>query len=897
MKQLEAQHAYEQALDYSEQILATMKRQRVPHEEIVRFLVDTLHRTNQYANDLLKENQAETSVRLLLRAEKLLLQHEGSDLAGSLNLTYNNLACVYKHAGELELALNYLETAIRVANKYGDKSSLAMTFLNESAILSELGEHVRALDCASKAAGQCQNDLIRVDLRSKSEPSNKKLVQERCEKWSLLSIAFYNIGIQTEFLEGKAAALKLYNKALSAIANSPNADPNLRKAFASARDKAAQQTEEPKKPASPRPKHDKIRVLAAPNRPKARPGKKPTNTQGSPMRAGTAKKARRSSCERGSPVLKMAWLAGRDARSPKSSLFARAFSSQGQSNDEKKETQLAGEIEELKKELRDELRRDPLEETGNAYERLTKVEELRGKLPRTRQEKKKAPAVEKDEVLSARANNKHVPVLEVPSLILGSNKSAQASLSVSNLGKEVNPFIDSDRADYNANENEIESFAAGEGSVKNSNNPFFDGVPDIHRGDNKKEGDGTAGVSNDGESMFTDNKTAGWLVGYHGASKRPDPVASAALLSVPTVTPSENDISSLTDLGQRKVPVQQSAGNILSSMNKAQQQMSAQTKRQVPRLDEAVIIGGPGDISGLSVTPRDVAVSSAKSSGRRPDLSATKAAEKIQRRFRGHVARRLFEIMRVGRVSNWRMVHRGLYRRQEKGPVVMAIHLNSVERLAKITLYDLATHRVVFKLCSEVDLSRSIGPGLIRKYWEDVVQNSSGSIEEDCGRFFKLAKQQRQEEEKQAQMQAQASGRNADELLLLKPQAAEEGGASPAAEGARASTACASLDLASTPSNKAVDESIVLRPLCDRERDNEEDSVVDSEQEESSGIMGMKHRERVEFKVRKLEKMRNRANVGDDTVSIHPLLYSEKSSDSAKDSLQDSEVFPLSSQI
>ena len=208
-----------------------MKRQKVQNEELMKFINETTYKINQYANELLKEEKTTASIRLLQRVEKLFLQYESPSLADIANLTYNNLACGYKKAGNLRLALRCLETAISYCEKFKEESNIVTTYLNACAILNELGEHKEAKERANKAATLCQSEII----KAKAEPD---LRQYAAEKWSLLAIAFYNLGIQEEFLSGQEAALKWYRKAIDAIGNNPNADPDLKTAFEHAKQAA-----------------------------------------------------------------------------------------------------------------------------------------------------------------------------------------------------------------------------------------------------------------------------------------------------------------------------------------------------------------------------------------------------------------------------------------------------------------------------------------------------------------------------------------------------------------------------------------------------------------------------------------------------------------------------------
>lgn len=73
-------------------------------------------------------------------------------------VTYNNLACIYKQANDLQLALFYISKAQKQADylcleNEGSKLLKVVTdcSLNLCAILSAMGEHYRALRAARRA--------------------------------------------------------------------------------------------------------------------------------------------------------------------------------------------------------------------------------------------------------------------------------------------------------------------------------------------------------------------------------------------------------------------------------------------------------------------------------------------------------------------------------------------------------------------------------------------------------------------------------------------------------------------------------------------------------------------------------------------------------------------------
>lgn len=82
------------------------------------------------------------------------LRAEGNDplLMKLLSVTLNNLACYNKREGRFQISLRYLARVLQI-EKYAldDNRALASTYLNVSAILSNLKKHKDALKFARRA--------------------------------------------------------------------------------------------------------------------------------------------------------------------------------------------------------------------------------------------------------------------------------------------------------------------------------------------------------------------------------------------------------------------------------------------------------------------------------------------------------------------------------------------------------------------------------------------------------------------------------------------------------------------------------------------------------------------------------------------------------------------------
>jgi tetratricopeptide (TPR) repeat protein len=137
----------------------------------------------------------------LLRKAEVLSQYDLTQRASTLG----NFGCYFRRRGKLLMALESLEEAAGIENqlqldgKAPEKA--ADTRLNLCAVLSQLGRHGEALEHAQSALIQLQEELLPIP-ESESE--------QRLDRISVLCIAYYNAGVEQEFLKKLLQAHKTY---------------------------------------------------------------------------------------------------------------------------------------------------------------------------------------------------------------------------------------------------------------------------------------------------------------------------------------------------------------------------------------------------------------------------------------------------------------------------------------------------------------------------------------------------------------------------------------------------------------------------------------------------------------------------------------------------------------
>ena len=124
-------------------------------------------------------------------------------------LVYNNLGCVYRRCGKLQAALSSLERALEIVQTFGDiVPRKSITYLNITAVLSQMGVHERALEYAYLAIKECQTELALFLRDSESETDDAAYT----EKLKYVGIAMHNVAVEEECCGQLETACNWYQK-------------------------------------------------------------------------------------------------------------------------------------------------------------------------------------------------------------------------------------------------------------------------------------------------------------------------------------------------------------------------------------------------------------------------------------------------------------------------------------------------------------------------------------------------------------------------------------------------------------------------------------------------------------------------------------------------------------
>ena len=154
------------------------------------------------------------SIKDLKQAEQLLvkrLKQPGSqpETLKLLAVTLNNIACYYKRSNKFHTALRYLARVLQIEKHvFNEPVSLAATYLNIGAILSEMKKHFEALKFLRKA-----NELFLAEKERmvyEDEESEEKMDEKSLMSFKInFIISYYNIAFQLQQVARRDEALEV----------------------------------------------------------------------------------------------------------------------------------------------------------------------------------------------------------------------------------------------------------------------------------------------------------------------------------------------------------------------------------------------------------------------------------------------------------------------------------------------------------------------------------------------------------------------------------------------------------------------------------------------------------------------------------------------------------------
>mmetsp|Transcript_5836 Transcript_5836/g.13818 ORF Transcript_5836/g.13818 Transcript_5836/m.13818 type:complete len:297 (+) Transcript_5836:128-1018(+) len=194
-------------------------------------LLDTI---NTLSLQLINSGKTDEAHPYLSRALQVVGERKDEVAA----VTFNNAACFYRKKKKLRTALLFLDKAFNIERSLPVSANPSGTLLNMAAVTSELGRHEEALSLGKRSLVYLQRELAEetARLRSWGEVTENATL---LNKYSVLAVAFHNVGCECEHLHLDEQAIEHYSKGAEIaefyLGRSSDVTKSLRRAKAKAR--------------------------------------------------------------------------------------------------------------------------------------------------------------------------------------------------------------------------------------------------------------------------------------------------------------------------------------------------------------------------------------------------------------------------------------------------------------------------------------------------------------------------------------------------------------------------------------------------------------------------------------------------------------------------------------
>ena len=182
---------------------------------------------NELGIKMLAAGQLSIALQLLKSAEELsrrssIIRLKRERRLKARAITYNNLGCYFKKVRKFSLALQHLLKGLSIEENNGACGNPASTHINICVILSQMSRHTHALEHVKSAIGLLEFADENISNGDSSD---------------LLTIAYFNKGVELEYLHLDSEALRAYGRAKKRAADklesSHPLSKNIHESFAS----------------------------------------------------------------------------------------------------------------------------------------------------------------------------------------------------------------------------------------------------------------------------------------------------------------------------------------------------------------------------------------------------------------------------------------------------------------------------------------------------------------------------------------------------------------------------------------------------------------------------------------------------------------------------------------
>lgn len=120
-----------------------MSNQLLEPDEFSSFFVNLIKEINYFIVDLINSEKYDQAIQILIQCEQWTLPGLYGAFPTLRILIFNNFGCLHKKKKDLTRAYNYLRKALKIGSSVKNLEFQALSHMNISAVLSELGEYIK----------------------------------------------------------------------------------------------------------------------------------------------------------------------------------------------------------------------------------------------------------------------------------------------------------------------------------------------------------------------------------------------------------------------------------------------------------------------------------------------------------------------------------------------------------------------------------------------------------------------------------------------------------------------------------------------------------------------------------------------------------------------------------
>ncbi|EAR88819.1 tetratricopeptide repeat protein (macronuclear) [Tetrahymena thermophila SB210] len=207
-------------------------------EQFAKTFIKIVKKLNFISIDYLNQGDISSSLKILTKCEQWTQPSDFGFFPDMRALTLNHIGCTHRRQNNFKKAMLFFEQALKILLNANQRSYLGITYLNLSALCSQIGQHKKGLEYARMALVESQHEFMQLvrsqshkkfqgQLRFKNNDSQGNLQDENLNdiddeedldyqnKINTLVISYHNIAAEEEYFLNYEEALIHYQNSVN----------------------------------------------------------------------------------------------------------------------------------------------------------------------------------------------------------------------------------------------------------------------------------------------------------------------------------------------------------------------------------------------------------------------------------------------------------------------------------------------------------------------------------------------------------------------------------------------------------------------------------------------------------------------------------------------------------